>query len=52
MAARCVALLLCCRSTLGVQSALADGPSDNDLKTVRPVPKLGIDVPAEREEQL
>src|SRR5487761_1485252 len=31
-----------------VQDALADGPGDNLLDKVRPVPKPGIEVPAER----
>lgn len=35
-----------------VNSGLADGPADNQVQNIRPVPPLGIDVPAEIRESL
>ncbi len=52
MAVRLFVLMLCCLGVLCVNQSRADGPADNDLTTVRRIPTLGIDVPAERETQL
>ncbi len=52
MAVRFFVLLLCCLGVLSARKCLADGPADNDLTTVRRIPKLGIAVPPERETQL
>ncbi len=46
---RCVFVL---SISLVILSAYADGPADNNPATVRRVPKLGVDVPAEKAEKL
>lgn len=44
--------ILCLVALLVPALALADGPADNNRATVRPIPKLGIDVPPERRAKL
>jgi dienelactone hydrolase len=48
---RIFGLVLAC-SFLVLQAARADGPADNNPATVRRVPKLGIEVPADRRAKL
>src|SRR5438552_6622282 len=48
MVLRILSASLLLRSTL----ALADGPADNIPTNVRRIPKLGVDVPAERKAKL
>ncbi|QDT32614.1 prolyl oligopeptidase family serine peptidase [Thalassoglobus polymorphus] len=42
-------ILLCVISS---QSALADGPQDNSVKNVRPIPQVGIEIPEETKTEL
>lgn len=49
MARNLVTVLL---SLLAISAAIADGPADNNPATVRRIPKLGIEVPAERRARL
>jgi dienelactone hydrolase len=48
---RTLALALIC-IVLGLPGARADGPADNNPATVRRIPKLGIEVPADRRAKL
>ena len=43
---------LVCGCLIGIGIAFGDGPADNQVENIRPVPPVGIEVPAEVRESL
>jgi len=49
---RLLAVVCAAVGMLGQSQLLADGPKDNDIANVRRVPRLGVELPAERKAEL